>query len=127
LQWASFKSDRYGERAVAKFVEVPQKFSHLWKPFQVATYRQLYNELKKVDKSLSVHSLRRAAVTHLAEAGFSYPQILLLTGHTPTADASLAVRRYADPSPNQPESRLQILMSRALARIFDLALVQSQN
>jgi len=120
LQWANFKSDRYGERAFSKFIEIPEAYRHLWRPFEIATYRQVYNELKKVDPSLSVHSLRRAAVTCLADAGFSYPEILLLTGHTPTADPCLAVRRYADPSPNQPESLLQIKMSRCIAMIFGL-------
>lgn len=127
LQWGTFKSDRYGERAFSKFLEIPENFKHLWAPFELATYKQVYNELKKVDKTLSVHSIRRAAVTYLAEAGFSYPEILLLTGHTPTSDPCLAVRRYADPSQNQPESLLQIRMSRHLAMIFGLASVRNRH
>jgi len=120
LQWGNFKSDRYGMRAVAKFIEIPRQYLEVLAITELATYREVYNALKKVDPTLSVHSIRRAAATHLAEAGFSMDEIQLLTGHTPTADPHLAVRQYIDPSPNQTESKLQIKMSRVLAAIFRL-------
>jgi len=120
LQWANFKSDRYGERAVAKFIAIPHQYLQHLRRLELATYQEVYRELKKISPTLSVHSIRRTAATHLAEAGFSNAEILTLTGHTPTADPHLAVRRYIDPSPNQPESQLQIRMSRTLARIFGL-------
>lgn len=120
LQWANMKSDRYGVRAVSKFIEIPEHYLQHIQRLELATYREVYCELKKVAKDLSVHSIRRSAATNLAEAGFSNAEIQSLTGHTPTADPHLAVRQYIDPSPNQPESRLQIRMSRALAKIFGL-------
>jgi len=127
LQWANWKSDRYGERAFAKFIEVPEKYRHLLQKLEFSTYQQVYRELKKIDKSLSVHSVRRAATFYLAEAGCSMAEIQLLTGHTPTSDPCLAVRRYVDPTPNQPESRKQIRMSRILAQIFGLVRGPSQH
>jgi len=120
LQWANMKSDRYGVRAVSKFIEIPKHYLQHVQSLEIATYREVYYELKKVAKDLSVHSIRRSAATNLAEAGFSNAEIQSLTGHTPTADPHLAVRQYIDPSPNQPESQLQIRMSQALAKIFGL-------
>jgi len=120
LQWANQKSDRYGMRAIAKFIYIPSQYENLVINVGICTYRELYNELKKIDPALTVHSIRRSAATYLAEAGFSMAHIQLLTGHTPSADPHLAVRQYVDPSPNQPESQLQIRMSRTLARTFHL-------
>jgi len=127
LQWSNFKSDRYGERAVAKFIELPERYRHLSQMFDLATYKEVYKELKKVDKNLTVHSLRRAAAFYLAQAGFSMAEIQALTAHTPTEDACKAVRRYVDPSPTQPESLLQIKMSRVLAKMFGLAWASNRH
>jgi len=120
LQWANFKSDRTGKRAFAKFIEIPQQYLAHVQRLELATYREVYRELRKVSPTLSVHSVRRAAATHLADAGFANSEIQSLTGHTPTADPHLAVRQYIDPSPHQPESQLQIRMSKTLARDFGL-------
>jgi len=120
LQWANQKSDRYGMRAIAKFIHIPRQYENLVLNVGLATYREVYNHLKKIDPSLTVHSIRRAAATYLANAGFSMAEIQLLTGHTPTADPNLAVRQYVDPTPQQPESKLQIRMSETLARVFNL-------
>ena len=120
MQWANQKSDRYGMRAIAKFIHIPRQYEDLVLNIGLATYREVYNHLKKVAADLSVHSIRRAAATYLANAGFSMAEILLLTGHTPTADPNLAVRQYVDPSPQQPESQVQIRMSKTLARVFHL-------
>ena len=62
--------------------------------------------MKTVHPELSVHSIRRGAATTLADQGWPMEQIQLITGHTPTEDRRLAVRRYVDASPHQPESRL---------------------
>ena len=118
LQWAAFKSDRYGIRAVCKFCFIPPRFRHLFKEWNIATYQQVYYHLKKISQDLTVHSLRRGACTLLAEAGFSMEEIGMLTGHTPTTDPHLAVRRYIDPLENQPESQKQLSMSKTLALVL---------
>ena len=118
LQWAHFKSDRYGKRAVHKFVYLPQRFRYLFNEWTLATYSQVYTHLKTISKDLSVHSLRRAGATLLGEAGFSDQEIGTMTGHTPTSDPHLAVRRYKDPTLQQPESQLQLTMSKTLARFI---------
>jgi hypothetical protein len=118
MRWKTFKSDRYGERRVTKFVEVPRK---LWnwidRVVPRATYREVLNTLKRVNAELTVHSCRRGAMTALAEEGFSHKEIRLLSAHTPTEDPELAVRRYIDASPNQPEGLKQREMSRHLAKL----------
>lgn len=116
LQWGAFKSDRYGLRAYAKFLFLPPRYRHLFKDWTIATYREVYRHIKFHYGELSVHSLRRGACTLLAELGFTMSEIALLTGHTPTSDPSLGVRRYVDPSEKQPESQLQLRMSSALAK-----------
>ena len=117
LQWGAFKSDRYGKRAYFKFCYVPPRFRHLFLDWTLATYWEVYRHLKSVSKSLSVHSLRRGGACLLADAGFSMAEIGMITGHTPTADPHMGVRRYVDPSEAQPESQKQLEMSRILARV----------
>ena len=119
LQWASWKSDRYGTRAFSKFVHIPQRFRYLFKEWTLASYYEVYSALKKVCSDLSVHSLRRGACSLLACAGFTMEEIQLLTGHTPTADKCLAVRGYVDPHESQPECQLQLRMSRTVGNALD--------
>ena len=114
LQWASWKSDRYGTRAFSKFVKIPQRYLYLFEEWTLASYVEVYNALKKVCSDLSVHSLRRGACSLLACAGFTMEEIQLLTGHTPTSDKCLAVRGYVDPHESQPECQLQLRMSAKL-------------
>lgn len=112
-----FKSDRYGQRNTHKFVDVPRALWP-WIPHKPPTtsYWKVLRAMKKVSRELTVHSLRRGAATHLAEAGFSMKEIGMLTAHTPTDDPSLGVRRYIDPTPTQPEGQLQRRMGFALGR-----------
>ncbi|MCP3885298.1 MAG: tyrosine-type recombinase/integrase, partial [Propionibacteriaceae bacterium] len=95
----SNKSDRYDERNLVKFVTVPRS----WDPPRWTTYNETYHVLKNFDVTYTPHSLRRTASTALADLGYSFQQIQKLTGHTPREDPELAVRRYVDPSANQPE------------------------
>ena len=117
LRWNTQKSDRYGQRKVSKFIEVLPSMRGLvrqvlpWTP-----YRELLTMLKNVNPQLTVHSIRSGAATLLASSGFSMSEIGLMTGHAPTADPNLAVRRYVDPHFSQPESQLQRRQSLALQR-----------
>jgi hypothetical protein len=108
-KWGAMKGDRYGQRCVTKFF--------FWKgtiPRPFASYRTVLEAMKKTNQDLTAHSVRRGAVTFLSDQGYPNNSIAMLTGHAPTSDPHLAIRRYADPSPNQPESKLQIQMSKAL-------------
>ena len=117
MKWNTQKSDRYGQRRISKFIEVHPRLRGLvrqalpWTP-----YRELLRRLKDINPQLTVHSLRRGAATLLASYGFSMSEIGVMTGHAPTADPSLAVRRYVDPHFSQPESQLQRRQSLALQR-----------
>lgn len=113
MSWTVQKSDRYGERRISKFitwaggVRIP------------ASYWRVLRQMKTASPELTVHSVRRGAMTFLADQGHEMARIRELSQHTPTDDPNLAVRRYVDPSPNQPESRRQQSMSQELAGAID--------
>jgi len=130
-QWlmGAFKSDRYGLRAVSKFLTILNRPLRAWmrkKPTRWATYRTVLAQVKKLNADLTVHSIRRGAVTALANMGYSMKEIEYLTAHTPTDDKHLAVRRYVDPTPHQPESKLQIKMSAELGRAVQTVTIHQQ-
>jgi len=109
FQWGAFKSDRYGVRAVSKFIPRDPRWN-----LEPCSYKKMLQTIQRYYPELTSHSLRRGAVTYLSSRGYSMKEIRLLTAHTPTEDPDLAVRRYVNPSPNQPESKLQLNMSRVL-------------
>ena len=120
VRWDRFKSDRYGRRAVSRFITVLKSQEKFVKDLpRWCTYRQLLDALKKVNPKLSTYSLRRGGASFLADAGNSMPMVGLMTAHTPTADPALAVRRYVDPSASQPEAKDQLRMSRQLAMALE--------
>jgi hypothetical protein len=108
MTWGWQKSDLRGKRHLCKFIVYPHRLP------QWAGYHQVYRAVKKVDQQLTVHSIRRGALTYLASRGFSHAQIGKLSLHTPQSDEALAVRRYVDPHFSQPEGQLQLQMSKAL-------------
>jgi hypothetical protein len=108
MKWAWQKSDLRGRRYLCKFVWNPPL------PPQWATYDQVYQAMKRVHADLTVHSLRRGALTYLSAQGYSHAEIGRFSLHTPQTDESLGVRRYIDPHPTQPEGRRQLQMSETL-------------
>jgi hypothetical protein len=115
LQLGAFKSDRYGQRAVSKFIklplDVPLSRTHRW-----ASYREVLGAMKRASPSLSVHSIRRGAITTLSEA-FQPEVIARLTGHTPKADNASALYRYITKHPSHEIPRQQLEMSGSLLRL----------
>lgn len=109
-----WKSDRKGVRNFTKFSLLPIFLKNfIWtRHFRLATYAAVAAEMKKIE--CTVHSNRVWAVTELANAGYSFKNIEDLTGHTPSSDPDLAVRRYCVPSLHQPTSCAQIKMSAEL-------------
>jgi hypothetical protein len=115
IEWANMKSDRYGQRAVSKFIAVPPCLASDWENGpRLVTWKALHSHLRTHGSLCTPHSFRRGAATHLAELGYPMDHIGTLTGHTPTADPHLGVRRYISPTPNQPEAQKQLEMSTAL-------------
>jgi hypothetical protein len=110
MKWAWQKSDIRARRFLCKFVLLPT-LPEAW-----ATYDQVYRTLKRTHPDLTVHSIRRGALTLLATLGYSHAEIGLLSLHTPQSDESLGVRRYIDPNISQPEARKQLEMSTKLWR-----------
>lgn len=109
LHWNTFKSDRFGQRGFSKFIVQPLALGSIPR---YASYTRVQKVLKKV--GYGTKSLRRGAAQYLGEMGYSDQEIALLTGHAPTCDPNLAVRRYKYPSPEQPESLKQRAMSDTL-------------
>ncbi len=67
------------------------------------TYRAALDFVKSIDRQLSLHSLRRGALTALASLGYSMHEVGHVSLHTPKSDEYLSVRRYVAPHPAQPE------------------------
>jgi hypothetical protein len=105
MTWAWQKSDLRGKRHLCKFIVYPRPLPR-W-----ASYQQVYRAIKKIHPELTVHSIRRGALTYLASKGYSHSEIGKLSLHTPQSDEALAVRRYVDPHFTQPEGQLQLRMS----------------
>lgn len=114
LQWRLQKSDRFGTRNLTKFIAVEKGEAR-----RVASYEAVLRAMKKQKAELTAHSIRRGAMTALAEQGFEMSEICELSGHTPTQEGNLAVRRYVDPSAKQPEPRRQRKMSVVLRQLAD--------
>ncbi|MCP3884243.1 MAG: hypothetical protein GY700_01980, partial [Propionibacteriaceae bacterium] len=75
-QWDTWKSDRYGTRAFAKFFRLPRQLqAELKKGW--ASYDAIRKVLKIVDPRLTVHSLRRGGATHLSNLGTPFKEIQL--------------------------------------------------
>lgn len=111
------KSDRYGKRVVTKFLTVLGEHEVFFRVIpKFCSYAKLLKALKKFDPTMSTYSIRRGSTTFLSDMGCAYPLIGLLTAHTPQNDPNLAVRRYVDNSPLQPESKEQLRMSLMLAQ-----------
>jgi len=125
LQWAAFKSDRYGLRAVSKFIFIPKRFRSLFKNWDVGTHQQSVStpqeHIQESDSALfkarSMHPTCRGGILNAGNWNVDEMWICCgsVMGHTPTADSHLAVRRYVEPSENQPEAQMQLKMSRKLA------------
>jgi integrase len=118
FELGNHKSDIFGQRNVTKWISAPARIAAQIKRIiankSFGTYVQMYHWAKTFDKALTVHSFRRGAATFLASNGFNMEQVIILTGHTPTADPMLAGRRYVDSHPSQPEANLSLRMTAAL-------------
>lgn len=119
LHWNVWKSDKTGDRAFAKFLCLP--LSTRWDATRLVGLRELNSCIHQIFPNRTSYSLRRGSTTWLANHGTPFTDIQLLTGHTPTHEASKSVRRYVDPSPNQPESVKQLYLSRKLGTAVSLA------
>jgi hypothetical protein len=115
IEYRQFKSDLFGQRFVSKTVELTAEteakvFTSLNRP---VPYRRVWLAMKK--QGLTVHSLRRGAVTQLTRLQVPPEHILLLTLHTMKEEPT-AVRRYTDPTSNGPEQQVQRKLSKLLER-----------
>ena len=115
--FGAHKSDIFGQRAVVKWLWWPTRHLQALRTVEQrwATYKEVWRWIKTIDGRLTPHSLRRGAATTLSTHGFAMKDIEKITGHTPSADPELAVRRYVDPHPSQPEALLCARMSAILA------------
>ncbi len=118
LTLGAHKSDVFGQRAVTKWLQLPTELATailaMLRARKWSTYRAMLRHMKKIDKAWTVHSFRRGAATCLATAGFSMDKVIMMTGHTPTADPMLAGRRYVDPHPAQHEAKIVLRMAAIL-------------
>ena len=116
LDLPMWKSDRFGKRFFSKTMDIPSFLSiqEIWAMLQCPPkYWTLLQAIKQISPHLSVHSLRRGAVSALAGT-FENHHILLLTGHS-TKNESCEIRRYTEPTTNNQEALVQRQMVNFLA------------
>jgi hypothetical protein len=118
MRWGVMKSDRFGQRAPVKYLYIPEVWTEILQKQKISDYLSVARRLKGVEDLLTVHSIRRGASTALANLGYAMEQLPLLTAHSMGEKNGVGVRRYVDPSPQQPEGRLQQEMSMALYQII---------
>lgn len=117
LRWDRMKSDRFGQRAPVKYIHIHKEWKKLLSTKAVVNYRTISSRLKKIDPTLTVHSVRRGACTQLAQMGMSMEDIALLSAHSQGMLNQMGVRRYVDPSMSQPEGKKQVQMSQLLSSL----------
>lgn len=116
LQWNTLKGDRYGNRAMVKFIFIPPKLM----PGVMAAaknpvpYPEVLRAMKRTNPDLTVHSCRRGAASELSKRGHPLEQIALLTGHSRGQDNLVGVRRYVEPTVGMPEAQTQMRLSKVL-------------
>jgi hypothetical protein len=118
---ANFKSDLFGLRKVSKWILLNRRELQVWISTlkTPASYSQVLAALKSIHRDLSVHSLRRGALTRLATCGVPMPSLALLSLHTPDKDPTIAVRRYVDVHPTQPEPQEIIALTNMLQQFWN--------
>lgn len=108
-----WKSDRRGVRKCAKQLVLPagmaRRLALLLQSKRIPSYQQMSAALKKVHPLLSMHSIRRGAISTLAETN-APESIVVLTQHA-MPNEPLALRTYIDPSPLGEEAKVQQTLS----------------
>lgn len=129
MRFRSWKGDSLGKKAHRKFIDLPPPRAAYLKDF--INYRVQSGKTKLVDPEdyrrlnawmktvfpfspRTTYSIRRGAITTLANLGYSCEDIIKITGHS-SVDMLL---RYIDPAPNQPLPRLQRRMTSDLEAVL---------
>lgn len=111
-----FKSDIFHRRFLTKALFLPPRWHsailRLLHSNVQPSYREMLTFVKECNSKLTVHSLRRGAVTTLSSC-FQLEEIVMLTLHTMPMEPSSA-RRYISPSLHHTLAMLQLRMSRYL-------------
>ena len=120
VSFPQFKSDLFGTRMVTKTIEVPNNMEHrivqALRNHASVKYSQMLETMHS--QYLTCHSVRRGAVTYLAQQGVPAEQVIVLTGHA-RPNENIAIRRYTEATPLATEAMIQ----RRLTRILVTALL----
>lgn len=119
ISFPRMKSDLFGLRFVSKTIETSRPLASLIHRAIAApaTYQDSLRAAKSIAAGLTCHSMRRGAVTALAERSVPPAEIVLLTAHSMPLEA-IAARRYASPSINTEEGNKQRNMTRLLSQLL---------
>jgi hypothetical protein len=72
-----WKSDPIGRRLAMKCIVMPKNMV-----LGRTTYREMYAKIKALDKTLTLHSIRRGAIRYLVQQGVPAEEIVLITQHS---------------------------------------------
>jgi len=109
-----WKSDLLGKRHCSKTITMPEAVLRRIMQGGFAGYREVYRHMTKM--ALTVHSIRRGAVTALSNKGEAPESIVTLTQHAMPGEA-IALRVYMEPSPESKEARKQMCLSFELLKM----------
>lgn len=111
-----FKSDLYGNRHCSKTIILPKEMLVRILNRGWASYNQVLRAIRSVHPHLTVHSIRRGAITALGESA-TPENIVKLTLHTMPAEPT-ALRLYMAPSLKGEEAKQQMELSFSLLRMI---------
>ena len=109
LHFGPWKSDRTGSRQATKALPVDKGILELLTTRSYASYEEVAKFLARVNPSLTVHSIRRGAITFLGQT-HSPEDIAVLTQHAAGQSRSGA-HRYLPPTANGPMASLQLRLA----------------
>ena len=116
LRFGPWKSDPTGKREASKVLPVNPLLKSLLKKRAFSSFAQVKVALKKIDPTLSVHSIRRGAIKALSME-HSADEIAVLTQHAAGQTRSQA-HKYAPLSATGPTPSLQLMLASKLWKML---------
>ena len=125
LRFGPWKSDPTGNRQATKALPTNSALLKMMRSQDFASFNAVKNALRKVDHSLTVHSIRRGAIQFLADR-YSPLQIAALTQHAAGQETS-AVHKYTPPTMTGPLPTLQLQLASELWNALSSTSSQEQK
>lgn len=128
LSLRTHKAAPTGQRPYSKWIKTP--FPGAFKPHNLG-YWELLSYIKSKFPDLSCHSLRKLALQHLTDVGFSPRETALLSGHGKMTQYRSMARSYVATRPDHEDaitcSKMSTELQKAVLPRHLLAILQGQH